>query len=162
MNFTPELIISIISAAITLLLLIFTVDWQYFRDWIVVFLFKSLLDISWGVIVVETNLIRYPFRILPQYFQTSVLFELWVFPTLCILYNQVTRKSGLGQIFYLALLFSGVITAIEYHLEKYTELIDYLNWSWITSFSTLTITFLSSRLFIAFYRWGCRYFSQKD
>lgn len=158
MNFTPELTISILSAVITLFLLIFTVDWQYFRDWIVAFLFIGLLSVFWGNLVVEMNLIKYPFRILPQYFETSLLFDLWIFPTFCILYNQTTRKAGLWQIFYLALLFSGILTAIEYPLEKYTELIDYLDWSWFTSFSTLTVTFLSSRLFISFYRWGCSYF----
>lgn len=153
-----EQIITLSAVVITLLLLIFAVDWRYFRDWVVVFLSKGLLDFIWGSPVVSLRMIKYPVRLLPQYFDTSILFELWVFPVLCILYNQYTREKGLGPIIYYAVLFGAAITAIEYPLEKYTDLITYLNWTWFTSFYTLTITFLLSRTFIAFYRWGCAYF----
>lgn len=161
MYFTIELIISIISTVIGLLLLIFIVDWRYFRDWVVVFLYKSMLDSFWGVIVVKGNMLKYPMRQLPEYFQTSILFEWWIFPILCVLYNQVTRERGLPAILYFAILFSAGMTAIEYLLEKYTQLIEYLHWSWFATFATLTVTFLSSRAFIAFYRWGCDYFKDK-
>lgn len=148
------------SAAGTLLLLIFAVDWRYFRDWVVVFLFKGMMCLVVGSIVVESNLLSYPVRLFPNAFDTSILFEVWVFPTLCVIYNQITRKRGIGPIFYYALLFGGVITALEYPLEVYTALIHYKNWSWITSFLALSSTFLISRLFIAFYRWGCGYFGR--
>jgi len=161
MNLGLEGTISIIAAVITGLLVIFIVDWRYFRDWIVVFLFKGLLDFIWGSPVVNLKLIEYPIRLLPRYFETSILFEVWVFPVVCILYNQVTRKRGFWPIIYYALLFSAVITAIEYPLERYTNLIKYLEWSWYTTFCTLTITFLISRCFIGFYRWGCDYFKYR-
>ncbi len=161
MNLSLEQLITIISAVITLLLLLFAVDWRYFRDWVVVFLFKGLLDFIWGSPVVSLKLIKYPVRLLPHFYETSILFELWVFPVLCILYNQVTRNKGLWPIIYYAVLFSAGITAIEYPLELYTELITYIDWTWFTSFYTLTLTFLVSRLFIAFYRWGCQYFARK-
>lgn len=161
MDLGLEGIISLIAAVITLLLLIFAVDWRYFREWVVVFLYKCVIDFIWGSAVVNMKLIKYPFRLLPQYYDTSILFEIWVFPVLCILYNQVTRQRGIWPIVYYALLFSAVIVAIEYPLEKYTNLIKYQDWNWFTSFYTLTITFLSSRIFIAFYRWGCDYFGQR-
>jgi len=126
MFFSLEGIINIIAAVIIALLFIFAVDWQYFRDWIVAFLFKGLLDFILGSPVVNLNLITYPSRLLPNYYQTSILFELWVFPVLCILYNQVTRERGLWPIIYYALLFSAGITAIEYPLELYTNLIQYI------------------------------------
>lgn len=159
--FDIETFIIILAAMITLFLLIFVVDWRYFRDWVVVFLFKSVLDFAWGSPVVNLKLLDYPVRLLPHYYNTSILFELWVFPTACVLYNQVTRERGLWPIFYHAVLFSAVITAIEYPLELYTDLIKYLDWSWFTSFYTIMITFLCSRLFIAFFRWGCNYFPHK-
>lgn len=155
MTISVEQIITITSAAITLLLLIFAVDWRYFRDWVAIFLYKSLLDFFWGSPVVSLKLLEYPDRLLPKYYQTSILFDIWVFPTLCILYNQVTRTRGLLPIVGYALLFSAGMTAIEYPLERYTKLIKYIDWTWFTTFYTLTITFLSSRAFIAFYRWGC-------
>ena len=161
MNMSTEQIIMILSAVITLLLLIFAIDWRYFRDWVVLFLFKSNLDFIWGSPVVSLNLLEYPIRLLPKYYETNILFECWVFPVLCILYNQVTREKGLWPILYYALLFSAGITAIEYPLELYTNLIKYINWNLITTFYTLTIAFLASRTFIAFFRWGCNYFSQK-
>ncbi|HWR42907.1 CBO0543 family protein [Sporomusa sp.] len=161
MSFSVEQIIIFISAVITLLLLVFAVNWRYFRDWIVVFLFKSMLDMIVGSPVVELKLLEYPVRLLPKYYDTSILFELWVFPVLCILYNQVTRERGFWPIIYYALLFSAGITAIEYPLEVYTDLIHYIHWTWLTTFCTLTLTFLASRIFIAFFRWGCNHFGQK-
>ena len=151
----------IIAAVITLLLFIFAINWRYFNEWIVVFLFKGLLDFIWGSPVVELNLIQYPIRLLPQFYETCILFELWVFPVLCILYNQVTRERGLWPIIYYALLFSAGITVAEYPLELYTDLIKYIQWSWLTTFFTLMTTFLISHSFIAFYRWGCDYFRYK-
>ncbi len=157
-----ELIISVVAALLALLALIFIIDWRYFRDWVVVFLFKCVLDSLWGDAVVNTDKLEYPFRQLPHYYNTCLLFEYWVFPILCLIYNQVTRERGVWPILYFAALFSAGMTAIEYPLELYTDLIKYNQWSWFTTFYTLTITFLSSRAFIAFYRWGCHHFSQKS
>lgn len=161
MSSNVEEIITITSAVITLLLLIFAVNWRYFRDWVVVYLFKTCLDFFWGSPVVKLKLLDYPNRLLPQYYDTSILFECWVFPVLCILYNQITREKGLWPIIYYALLFSTGITGLEYVIELYTDLITYIDWSWYTTFYTLTITFLLSRTFIAFFRWGCNYFNCK-
>lgn len=153
--------IMLIAAVVSLALLIFAVNWHYFRDWIALFFFKCTLDFIWGSAVENLDLLEYPVRLLPEYFETSLLFEAWVLPILCILYNQTTRKRGLGGIIWYALLFSALITAIEYPLELYTNLIKYKGWSWFTSYYTLTLTFLASRVFIAFYRWGCDYFGQR-
>ncbi len=161
MNLNAELIISITAALVAFLLLIFAVDWRYFRDWIVIFLYKSVLDSLWGAAVVNTNRIEFPYRQLPHAYKISLLFDYWIFPVLCILYNQVTRERGIWPIIYYAVLFSAGITAIEYPLEIYTDLVRYNKWSWFTTFYTLTLTFLSSRAFVAFYRWGCRYFGRK-
>lgn len=158
MHLTLEQTLELAAAIITLLLLIFVVDWRYFRDWIVVFLFKSVLDFIWGSSVVEMGMIQYPIRLLPENFDTCILFELWVFPVLCILYNQVTREKAFLPIIGYALLFSAGITMVEYPLERYTDLIKYIKWSWLTTFCTVTITFLISRAFLAFFRWGCIHF----
>jgi hypothetical protein len=162
MNISIEIIIMTLSALVALLLFIFAVDWRYFQEWVVVYLFKGLLDFAIGSPVVELKLVKYPVRLLPKYYDTAILFELWIFPVLCILYNQITRRKGLWPILYYAVLFSAGITGIEYYTEKYTKLITYINWSWFTSFYTLTLTFLLSRLFMAFYRWGCDYFGQRQ
>jgi hypothetical protein len=161
MTLTVDQLIISLAIVISLLLLIFAVDWRYFRDWVVIFFYICTVDFLWGGAVVNLKLLEYPVRLLPRYFDTSLIFEVWVFPILCILYNQITRTRGIAGIILYALLFSAGMTAIEYPLELYTNLIKYLNWSWFTSFCTLTLTFLGSRLFIAFYRWGCNYYSPK-
>lgn len=160
MSLNIEEIIMIIAALVTLGLLIFAVDWRYFRDWVVVFLFKTSLDLALGSIVVEEGLVEYPVRLLKNHFDSEILFEMLVFPTLCVLYNQITRNRGPWPIFYYAVLFSAGITAVEYPLELYTDLIRYIEWSWFTTLYSITGTFLISRVFIAFYRWGCNHFGR--
>lgn len=157
-----EMVISISAFIIALLILIFVIDWRYFRDWVVVYLFKVNLDFIWGIPVVKLKLLEYPERFLPNYYDTSILFELWVFPILCVLYNQVTKDRGIGPIIFFAMLFSAGITVIEYPLELYTNLIHYIEWSWFTTFYTLIITFLMSRIFIAIFRRGCDYFRERS
>jgi hypothetical protein len=147
----------IIAAAVTLSMVVFAVDWRYFRDWVVVYFFQCTLAFAWSSPVVNLKLIDYPVRLLPDWYNTSILFEIWAFPVLCILYNQVTRQRGLWPILYYAALFSAAVTAIEYPLQLYTDLIKYQHWSPFTTFYTLMLTFLASRGFIAFYRWGCDY-----
>jgi len=144
------------TAVITLLLFLFAIDWRYFRDVVVVFLFKSCLDLIAGASVETSGSITYPVRLLPKYFETPILYELWVFPVLCILYNQITRERVLWPIFYYAVLFGGGIAAVEYPIELYTKLIVYKKWNWMINFAALTLTFLASRLFMAFFRWGCK------
>ncbi len=156
-----ELIITVVSAAITLLFFIFAVDWRYFRDWVAIFFFKCTVDLFWGSAVVSKKMIEYPYRLLPGCFETSILFELWIFPVLGVLYNQVTRTRGLTAIVGYALLFSAGVVAVEYPLELYTDLIEYKQWTWFTSFYTLAISFLMSRTFAAFFRWGCDRFGPR-
>lgn len=160
LTFSAELFISTAAAIIALLILLFAVDWRHFRDWTVVFLYKCLVDSLWGTAVINAGFLEYPFRQLPQFYRMSLLFDFWVFPVLCVWYNHVTRESGLRTIFFYAVLFSAGITALELPMELYTYLLEYKKWCFITSFYTLVITFLSSRAFIAFYRWGCAYFGK--
>lgn len=161
LTFSLENSIMLIAAILTIFLLIFVINWHYFSEWIAVYLFKCIIDFAWGSPVVNLHMLVYPVRLLPHYYNTCIFFELLVFPVMCIWYNQVTRKMGLYRIVGYALLFSAGITIIEYPLERYTDLIKYINWSWFTTFYTLTITFLLSRSFMAFYRWGCNYFPKR-
>jgi hypothetical protein len=161
MNLTLEQNIMLASFLIALLLMIFAVDWRYLRDWIVVFLVTCVIDFVWGSPVVNLKLLDYPVRLLPEYYNTCIFSELWIFPSLCVLYNQVTRKKGFLAIIYYAVFFSAGMTAIEYCLETYTNLIKYLQWSWFTTFYTLIITLLTSRAFITFFRWGCDHFARR-
>ncbi|SFR08866.1 hypothetical protein SAMN05660706_11774 [Desulfoscipio geothermicus DSM 3669] len=105
-------------------------------------------------------MIIYPVRLLGYLFDTNLLFEILVLPTLCVLYNQVTLRRGLWPAFYYALLFSAGITALEYLIELYTDLIEYISWSWFFTLTSLTGVFILSRVFLVFFRWGCRRFGR--
>lgn len=159
---SPEQIIMLAAAVGSLLLLIFAVDWRYFGDWVSVFLFKSTIGLILGSMAVESGRLAYPVRYLPQFFHTSILFEILVFPTLCVLYNQAVRTRGAGGAVFYAILFGAFIAFMEYPLELYTGLIKYLHWAWYASFLSMTVLFLASRLFLAFYRWGCGYFGHRN
>jgi len=149
------------AAAITLLLLLFAVDWRHFRDWIAVFLFTCTLALLVGSPVCEMGLVEYPVRLFPEHYDTPVIFEAWVFPVLSVLYNQAVRERGPAAALGCALLFAAGVAAVEYPLGKYTDLIRYIRWTWLASFVTLAAAFLLSRAFLAFFRWGCDRFGPR-
>lgn len=161
MNLTAESIISLTAAIVTLLIATIAIDWRNFREWIALFFFQGEINLLLGSLVVESGLLDYPVRILPNLYDTSLLFELWVLPILCILYNQIINKRGLWPMGYYAMLFSAGITIIEFILERDTNLIEYIEWSWISTFITVTLAFWVSRLFVIVYRKAYRSFEQK-
>lgn len=160
MNPDAENIICLIAAFTTLLIAVFAIDWRNFREWIVVFLFQGELNLILGSLVVESNLLEYPVRLWPNLYDTSILFEFWVLPVLCIVYNQIVDHRKFRTKLYYAVLFSTGVTIIEYLLEANTKLINYITWSWQITFVTVSLAFLLSHWFLGFYRWGCHYFSR--
>lgn len=161
MHLTAESIISLTAAIVTLLLAAIAIDWRNFREWIALFFFQGEIDLLLGSLVVESGLLDYPVRILPDLYDTSLLFELWVLPILCILYNQIINKRSLWSMGYYAMLFSAGITGIEFIIERNTNLIAYIEWSWVTTFITVTLAFWVSRAFVVLYRQAYRSFEQK-
>ncbi|MCP3738087.1 CBO0543 family protein [Rossellomorea sp. BNER] len=108
------------------------------KDWLLIFFMTGFFAVFLGVIVVEEHLIRYPVNLF-KHFQSSVLFEFLLFPVLCIYYYQATYHSGFWGIILKALVYSSVLSILEFFLEKYTDLIDYLHWEW---YFTLVSVFL--------------------
>jgi hypothetical protein len=108
------------------------------KDWLLIFFMTGFFAVFLGVIVVEEHLIRYPVNLF-KHFQSSVLFEFLLFPVLCIYYSPATSHSGFWGIILKALVYSSVLSILEFFLEKYTDLIDYLHWEW---YYTLVSVFL--------------------
>nr|WP_092072422.1 CBO0543 family protein [Dendrosporobacter quercicolus]NSL48545.1 hypothetical protein [Dendrosporobacter quercicolus DSM 1736]SDM41714.1 hypothetical protein SAMN04488502_104189 [Dendrosporobacter quercicolus] len=160
MNPDAENIICLIAAFTTLLIAVFAIDWRNFREWIVVFLFQGELNLILGSLVVESNLLEYPVRLWPKLYDTSMLFEFWVLPVLCLVYNQTVDHRKFRTKLCYAVLFSTAVTIIEYLLEANTNLINYITWSWQITFITVSLAFLLSHAFLIFYRRGCQYFSR--
>ncbi|ANB61017.1 CBO0543 family protein [Anoxybacteroides amylolyticum] len=111
------------------------------KDSLLVFALKAYFSTFFGVFVVEAHMLDYPVRFLPSYFDTSILFEYFLFPIVCVYFYQTTYYSSFGVILWQCALYTAAITIVEVLCEKYTDLIEYHTWTWWYSF--LTIFFLS-------------------
>ena len=151
---TLEYILLALSWAISIALLLIFIPRNKVREAHVVFFFKQLLTWLFGLVIAEYDLIEYPVRIFKSATTASFTFEYFVYPAICALFNinypenRVWLKKALHYFYY-----TSGITAIEMILEKYTLLIDYVNWTWFWTWLTLLATFLLSRLY---YTWFFR------
>ncbi|CAG7654882.1 CBO0543 family protein [Paenibacillus allorhizosphaerae] len=136
---------------ITAILLVLFIKPKKWIDAQVSFLFMQVPSWLIGAIVVQGGLIEYPVGFLSMAYKASFTFEFFVFPAVSAIFNVhfPRDKSLFIKIIYI-LSFPAVITIIEVHLEKYTQLIKYLNWTWYLSFISITITLLLS---YGYYRW---------
>ena len=137
---------------ITSLLLIKFVPRHKIREATVAFLFKQLITWLFGLIVVEKNLIKYPFRLFfKKSNKASFTFEYYVYPAICALFNlhYPENRSYFIKSFY-HLFYTSIITIFEVFSVKYTKLIKYKNWTWYYTYITLWLTFYLSRIF---HRW---------
>lgn len=122
------------------------------KDWILIYFFKGFLSSFIDNYVVRTGRVRYPVRLLHQWYDTSVLFNYLLFPLVCVFFNQATVRDKPSFIFLKALFFSVPMTLIEWLLEKKSNLIKWEKWSAFHTFVSETMTFLGSRGFIALIR----------
>lgn len=149
---TIEYAIIIIAWIITIILLIKFIPKDKIREALVVFMFKQLITWSTGLIVVELRLIEYPVRLFFQFSsRTSFTFEYFIYPSLCAIFNlnYPDGKSKLAR-FRHYFNYCSSMTVIEVIIEKYTNIIKYVHWSWYTTWITLFITFYISR---KYYLW---------
>lgn len=122
------------------------------RDWIIVFLLKTMISGFLGNIIAAKKLLEFPIRLFPVAFKSSVLYDNLLFPLICVFYNQTSYKSKPISIISQAFIYSIPMTFIEYILEKQTNLIKYNQWTWYYTFFSLAGTFLLVRGAIAYIR----------
>ena len=121
-----------------------TIGKKPMKDWLIVFLLKGYISSFINTVFVTEKNIKYPVTLTKQT-NVSTLYDYLIFPLLCVWFNQTTYRSKLLGIIGQSVLYSGIVTAIEYWLEKNTKVIKYKNWSWLHTFSTLNATFLAIR-----------------
>lgn len=130
---------------------LFYIPKEHYRKGSISFLF--MLFISWflGIIVVEFGLLEYPKRFLASVNETSFSFEFFVFPVIGVYYNLFypTRSKLLKQILYTSAFTTGIVIP-EVIVEMYTDLIEYVHWTWYISWMSIFATFTLLRLF---YKW---------
>ncbi|WP_197025131.1 CBO0543 family protein [Paucisalibacillus sp. EB02] len=135
------------------LLLIKFVPKNRIREAQVAFLFKQLITWLFGLLVVEKNLISYPYRLFfKKTIKSSFTFEYFVYPGLCALFNLYYPEK---RNYFIKLLYyffhSGVITTLEVILLKYTNLIKYKKWTWYWSIMTMWFTNYLSHIYFKWF-----------
>lgn len=109
------------------------------------FLFMQVQTWLFGTLVVENRLIKYPVRFLEYAYKASFSFEYYIYPSISILFNlYFPRNRSLKSKCFYSASYPTVITIIEVLLEKHTDLITYIHWSWYWSWITLFITLIIS------------------
>lgn len=132
--------------ALGLILLVFSLRKPPIKDVILVFLLKAYFSTFFGVIVVEKHLLDYPVRFLGQYFDTSILFEYFLYPIMCVCFYRTSYHSSFFGIVGQCALYTAALTFIEVLYEKYTNLITYHTWTWMHSFVTIFLLSFSVRM----------------
>ena len=136
---------------IGILLLYFGVPKKKYREAQVSFFIMQTLTWFFGGLVAEFNLVTYPVRFLNHAFRTSFTFEFFAFPVLSVLFNLYFPKNASWKKRGMYIFsFPSIMTFIEVLLEKYTDTIEYINWSWFFSWITILITLCISYLY---YKW---------
>ena len=142
-----------IVLGVGLLLIPFAFKREKLKDWLLIFFLKGYIASFLDQIIVKKKRISYPVRFMSKYFDSSLLFDYLLFPLLCVFYNRTSEKSNLHSIFLQSLIYTTPMTVLEVILEKKTNLIRYKkNWNWLITYSTLVVTFLIVRGFIAIIR----------
>ena len=142
-----------IILGVGLLLIPFAFKREKLKDWLLIFFLKGYISSFLDQIIVKKKHISYPVRFMSKYFDSSILFDYLLFPILCVFYNRTSEKSNLHSIFLQSFIYSTPMTVLEVILEKKTNLIRYnKKWNWLITYSTLVVTFLFVRGFIAIIR----------
>lgn len=159
MNLSTDTIILYSVNLFTVLLLWFFIPRDKLIEAQISFLFMQVLTWLFGAIVVENKLVEYPVRFLENAYHASFTFEYFVFPAVSALYNLhfPSKKGWFDKIMYM-LAYPTAMTIVEVFLEKYTNLVKYVCWSWYWSFITLLITLVIS---YAYYKWIFKKIKQK-
>ncbi|MDQ1143748.1 uncharacterized membrane protein YhaH (DUF805 family) [Bacillus sp. SORGH_AS 510] len=121
------------------------------------FLFKQAITWIFGLVVVQYGLLTYPVRLLADVNRSSFTYEFYVYPAVCAIFNAYYphKRSKLVQFLYYCA-YCTILTVPEIFLEKYTELIKYIHWSWYWTWITLFLTFLMTRTFCVWFFKGMK------
>jgi hypothetical protein len=132
--------------------LIFIIPRDKKRLAIVAFLFKQFITWFTGLVVVEYKLLSYPIRLFAEVNRASFTYEYFVYPLICGIFN-VFYPNDRSKLYKFGYYFAycTVLTIPEIFIEKYTNLIVYLQWSWYWTWITLFITFMMSRGFCVWF-----------
>ena len=123
------------------------------KDWLVVYLFNAVTNSIIDNVLSTYKIVHYPVRFLPKIFKTHILFDFLLYPTMTVMFNQMTRKDKPFVIFYKLLLFTIPMLAVEFWAVRKTKLIEWKKgWKWYHTIISVTLKSLFTRLFIGVVR----------
>ncbi|WML58612.1 CBO0543 family protein [Neobacillus sp. PS2-9] len=132
--------------------MLFFIPKKKIRLAVTAFLFKQGITWIFGLIVVEYGMLTYPVRLFADVNRSSFTYEFYVYPAVCAMFNvfyPYARSKLIQFLYYCA--YCTVLTVPEIFLEKYTDLIHYLNWAWYWTWITLFLTFAATRWFCVWF-----------
>lgn len=137
---------------LTIILLIKFIPRNKIREAYLAFSFKQILTWLLGLTVVELGLIEYPVRLFPNANKASFTFEYFVYPSICAIFNVnfPENKGNFNKLMYYCY-YCTSLTIIEVIVEKYTNIINYIHWTWYVTWISLLITFFATRKFYIWY-----------
>jgi hypothetical protein len=149
-----EMILIISSIVIMSVLLLALVPRHKILHAHISFLFMQIQTWLFGAIAVEARLIEYPVRLMEYAYRISFTYEYFLFPGISVLFNLYypNKRGRLYKIAYISF-YPTLMTIIEVLLEKYTETVKYIAWTWYLSWITILITLMISYWY---YRWFLR------
>lgn len=123
------------------------------KDWLLVYLYNAVTNGIADRILSYYKIVKYPVRFLPKLFKGHILFDYLIYPTLTVLYNQITMKDRPFAIFYKVFYFTTPMFLIEYWAVRKTGLIKWnKGWEWYHTFISVCIKSLITRSFIGVVR----------
>lgn len=145
MEHLKEWIILWIVLGLSLGLLVYCLRKKPLTEWLLVFFLKAYIASLLNNFLIQSNYLEYPVRFLSKWFETSLVFDYFAFPVVCVLYNQTSYYSKWSGILIQAFIYSSVMTYIEYWLERETLVIQYHHWTWGCTLIFFILTFLIVR-----------------
>lgn len=146
-----EWVIQWIFLILSLAILVYWLIYPPYINWLIVFLFSAYLALPLGVILVRLGYFSFPVRFLSSYFESSILFEYLVLPILSVIYYKSTMRLAFLKSAGYAMLYSIGIASLEVILEKYTNLMVYIHWSFFYTLWTTFSYLLVIRVFVLAY-----------
>ncbi len=106
-----------------------TIKRRGIKEMLIVYLLKCTISSFLDQIVVNKGCLKYPVRLFPKAFKTSVLFDYLMFPWGCVAYYKLTKDTNIKNWITKLLMFVIPMSLLELLLLKKTRLITFKKWS---------------------------------
>ena len=134
--------IYIIEVILIIALLFIFIPKSKIREAHVAYLFALIVTWPLGLIVADFILIEYPIRIFSYSNKAHFIFEFFLLPCICTLFviNYPEKKSVFAKLMYY-FYYCTTLTIVEVIQERYTDVLEYIHWSWYVTWITMFAIF---------------------